>query len=42
VFYVTDLTGTKVTHAGRQSSIRRALLEVFKAEETEALQRRSA
>ncbi|MBZ6076724.1 [protein-PII] uridylyltransferase [Microvirga puerhi] len=42
VFYVTDLTGTKVTHAGRQASIRRALLEVFKAEETEAGQRRSA
>jgi [protein-PII] uridylyltransferase len=42
VFYVTDLTGTKVTHAGRQATIRRTLLEVFKAEETEPLQRRSA
>ncbi|MGO4572532.1 [protein-PII] uridylyltransferase [Microvirga sp. 2TAF3] len=42
VFYVTDLTGTKVTHAGRQASIRRALLEAFKAEETEPVQRRSA
>ena len=42
VFYVTDLTGTKITHAGRQATIRRALLEVFKAEETEALHRRSA
>ncbi|MBB4040428.1 [protein-PII] uridylyltransferase [Microvirga flocculans] len=42
VFYVTDLTGTKVTHAGRQASIRRALLDVFKTEESEALQRRSA
>lgn len=42
VFYVTDLTGTKVTHAGRQATIRRALLDVFKAEETAALQRRSA
>jgi len=42
VFYVTDLTGTKVTHAGRQASIRRALLEVFKADETEPVQRRSA
>jgi [protein-PII] uridylyltransferase len=42
VFYVTDLTGTKVTHAGRQTTIRRALLEVFKAEETASLQRRSA
>jgi [protein-PII] uridylyltransferase len=42
VFYVTDLTGTKVTHAGRQATIRRALLDVFKAEETASLQRRSA
>jgi len=42
VFYVTDLTGTKVTHAGRQATITRTLLEVFKAEETEPLQRRSA
>jgi [protein-PII] uridylyltransferase len=32
VFYVTDLTGTKVTHPGRQSAIRRALLEVFEGE----------
>ncbi|WP_210497381.1 [protein-PII] uridylyltransferase [Microvirga antarctica] len=30
VFYVTDLTGTKVTHAGRQAAIRRAVLDVFK------------
>ena len=29
VFYVTDLTGTKISHAGRQGAIRRALLEVF-------------
>jgi [protein-PII] uridylyltransferase len=42
VFYVTDLTGTKITHAGRQATIRRTLLDVFKTEETEALQRRSA
>jgi [protein-PII] uridylyltransferase len=42
VFYVTDLTGTKVTHAGRQTTIRRALLDVFKGEETGAHQRRSA
>ncbi|MBM6578590.1 [protein-PII] uridylyltransferase [Microvirga sp. BT689] len=42
VFYVTDLTGTKITHAGRQATIRRALLDVFKTEETESLQRRSA
>ena len=32
VFYVTDLTGTKVTHPGRQASIRRQLLDVFGAE----------
>ena len=42
VFYVTDLTGTKVTHAGRQAAIRRALLEVFKTDERERPQRRSA
>ncbi|HJW80504.1 MAG: [protein-PII] uridylyltransferase [Microvirga sp.] len=29
VFYVTDLTGTKITHPGRQAAIRRAMLEVF-------------
>jgi [protein-PII] uridylyltransferase len=29
VFYVTDLTGTKVSHPGRQAAIRRILLEVF-------------
>jgi [protein-PII] uridylyltransferase len=33
VFYVTDLTGTKITHPGRQGAIRRALLEVFEADE---------
>jgi [protein-PII] uridylyltransferase len=32
VFYVTDLTGTKVTHPGRQAAIRRAVLEVFEGE----------
>jgi [protein-PII] uridylyltransferase len=32
VFYVTDLTGTKVSHPGRQAAIRRALLEVFQGE----------
>lgn len=42
VFYVTDLTGTKVTHASRQATIRRTLLDVFKSEEAEPLQRRSA
>ncbi len=28
-FYVTDLTGTKIVHPGRQQSIRWALLDVF-------------
>jgi [protein-PII] uridylyltransferase len=42
VFYVTDLTGTKVTHAGRQATIRRTLLDVFKTEESAPAQRRSA
>ena len=42
VFYVTDLTGTKVTHASRQTAIRRTLLDVFKTDEAEPLQRRSA
>jgi [protein-PII] uridylyltransferase len=32
VFYVTDLTGTKVSHPGRQAAIRRALLDVFEGE----------
>lgn len=32
VFYVTDLTGTKVTQKTRQVSIRRALLDVFEAD----------
>ncbi len=42
VFYVTDLTGTKVTHASRQATIRRVLLDVFKTNEAEPSQRRSA
>ncbi|NIX75990.1 [protein-PII] uridylyltransferase [Microvirga terricola] len=42
VFYVTDLTGTKVTHSGRQTTIRRTLLEVFQGEEREPPPRRSA
>jgi [protein-PII] uridylyltransferase len=29
VFYVTDLTGSKVLHAGRQGTIRRMLLDVL-------------
>jgi [protein-PII] uridylyltransferase len=32
VFYITDLTGTKVTHPGRHGAIRRALLEVLEGE----------
>ena len=31
VFYVTDLTGTKIASATRQDTIRRRLLEVFEA-----------
>jgi [protein-PII] uridylyltransferase len=42
VFYVTDLTGTKVNHPSRQAAIRRALLEVFEADDAEPAQRRSA
>ncbi|WP_046862090.1 [protein-PII] uridylyltransferase [Microvirga massiliensis] len=42
VFYVTDLTGTKVNHPGRQAAVRRTLLEVFEREGHEHLQRRSA
>ncbi len=33
VFYVTDLTGTKITHPGRQAAVRRTLIEVFDAPE---------
>ena len=32
VFYVTDLTGTKITHPGRQAAIRRALLDILESE----------
>ncbi|WP_298966119.1 [protein-PII] uridylyltransferase [uncultured Methylobacterium sp.] len=32
VFYVTDLTGTKVTQPDRQATIRRAVMAVFEAE----------
>ena len=35
VFYVTDLFGTKVTHPSRHAAIRRAVLEVFRADEPE-------
>jgi [protein-PII] uridylyltransferase len=43
VFYVTDLTGTKVTHPNRQTSIRRTLIDVFEADQpAEPVQRRSA
>ncbi|MBM6595012.1 [protein-PII] uridylyltransferase [Microvirga pudoricolor] len=41
-FYVTDLTGTKVNHPGRQATVRRELLQVFEADEREPVQRRSA
>ena len=34
VFYVTDLTGTKVSHPSRQAAIRRALLDVFEGEDS--------
>ncbi|MCP8938059.1 [protein-PII] uridylyltransferase [Alsobacter sp. SYSU M60028] len=36
VFYVTDLTGSKVTHASRQATIRRQLLEVLHGREGHA------
>src|SRR4029450_579586 len=42
VFYVTDLTGTKVNHPSRQAAIRRALIDVFDTEELEPVSRRSA
>jgi [protein-PII] uridylyltransferase len=42
VFYVTDLTGTKVNHPSRQAAIRRALLEAFEADGAEPALRRSA
>jgi [protein-PII] uridylyltransferase len=29
VFYVTDLTGTKVSHPSRQAAIRRGLMQVL-------------
>jgi [protein-PII] uridylyltransferase len=35
VFYVTDLTGSKVTHPGKQASLRRILLEVLQGRERE-------
>jgi [protein-PII] uridylyltransferase len=36
VFYVTDLTGAKITSASRQNAIRAKLLAVFNAEEAKA------
>ncbi|MGO4706038.1 [protein-PII] uridylyltransferase [Microvirga sp. 2MCAF38] len=42
VFYVTDLTGTKVNHPGRQATVRKALLKVFEGDEKELPPRRSA
>ena len=32
VFYVTDLTGTKVTHPSRQAAIRRCVMSVLEDE----------
>ncbi len=32
MFYVTDLTGTKVTQPDRQATIRRAVMAVFEAD----------
>jgi [protein-PII] uridylyltransferase len=39
VFYVTDLTGAKVSNSARQASIRRHLLEVFAAEDDQKMKR---
>jgi [protein-PII] uridylyltransferase len=36
VFYVTDLTGQKITNANRQGAIRRHLLQVFQPQQKEA------
>ena len=36
VFYVTDLTGQKITNANRQAAIRRHLLQVFRPQQKEA------
>ncbi|MEJ8572713.1 [protein-PII] uridylyltransferase [Microbaculum marinum] len=36
VFYVTDLTGQKITNANRQAAIRRHLLQVFTPQQKEA------
>jgi [protein-PII] uridylyltransferase len=41
-FYVTDLTGTKVVHPGRQAAIRRALLEALASEPEAEPQARAA
>jgi [protein-PII] uridylyltransferase len=42
VFYVTDLTGTKITHPSRQAAIRRALIDVFEGDGGEAPARAAA
>lgn len=36
VFYVTDLTGQKITNANRRATIRRRLLQVFQPEDSQA------
>jgi [protein-PII] uridylyltransferase len=41
-FYVTDLTGTKVVHPGRQAAIRRALMEALASEPEAEPQARAA
>ena len=41
-FYVTDLTGTKVVHPGRQAAIRRALMEALASEPDAEPQARAA
>jgi [protein-PII] uridylyltransferase len=41
VFYVTDLTGGKITQTARQNAIRRALQEVIRAEQKETRGTRS-
>ena len=40
VFYVTDLTGLKITNPSRQNAIQRRLIEIFSAGETKATPKR--
>jgi [protein-PII] uridylyltransferase len=41
VFYVTDLTGAKVTSMQRNAAIRKALLAVFEADNDEKSKKRA-